>query len=355
MTDRGSQPSHSSRWPSRRSFGWLLALCLVCPAVGAAQEPQTLRWHWQPGQTFRVTTFQKVETDTNFGGKPLKMAWEITLEQDWHVRSVTGAGQGEKEPTASGAALVEQSLRRIQVRLDLPPASPLEFDSSSSRTPTGEAKAWAQALLPLIGPTATVTINARGEGQQWTPSKELLAVIEALPEDSQLRKLFSPDALSRLAKQGLCEFPEAAVAAGGEWQTTLELQSNLGKFRQQTTYQLADAVLNPATSNGNSAGNAATPTNRDADQGTLTKITAISQLAANSQPGDGKRISASRELKKQRQTASYLFNARLGYIVSGEGAQQLTTETRVRDTLVETTVNSQWRTRFAPVDGNASK
>ncbi|MFM8252852.1 MAG: hypothetical protein ACKOBW_14755 [Planctomycetota bacterium] len=324
MKQAGFQQSQRITWHSLVTVRWLWLSILLFPVVGAAQEPQTLRWHWQPQQAFRVTTFQKVETETSFGGKPLKMAWELSIEQDWRVLAVAdGAGE----------ATVEQIVRRIQVRLDLPPATPLEYDSSSSRSVTGEAKSWASALQPLIGSAATVVITARGEGKRWSPSDELRAVLDAIPEKSNLRPLFSADALAKLARQGICELPEAAVVPGAEWRTAQDLQSSLGKFRQQTTYQLAEAAPGEAASRA--------------------KITAVSQLSAGGEAGGSIALAGQRELKKQRQTATYLFNVRAGYGVSGEGVQQLTTEKRVRDTLIETTVNTQWRYRLTPVSGGA--
>jgi hypothetical protein len=303
---------------------WLWLSILLFPVVGAAQEPQTLRWHWQPGQVFRVTTFQKVETETSFGGKPLKMSWELNLEQDWRVISVA-AGAGD--------ATVEQTVQRIQVRLDLPPATPLEYDSNSSRSATGEAKSWASALQPLIGVAATVVITSRGEGKSWNPSDKLQAVLDAIPETSSLRPLFSADALTKLARQGVCELPEAAVISGAEWKTAQDVKSAIGKFRQQTTYQLAGVAPGESAS--------------------LAKITAVSQLSAGNEAGASIPLAGQRELKKQRQTATFLFDPQAGYGVSGEGSQQFTTEKRVRDTLIETTVNTQWRYRLTPVSGGA--
>lgn len=289
-----------------------LLLVVVCGATTRADEPKTLRWRLEPQSKYRVTLVQKVETETTFGGKPLKLGYQATMVKNWLVTAVD----------EQGTATIELSFERIAVRSELPPADAVEYDSASARTPTGEAKQLATAIQPFLGAKFTAKLASHGEWVDYQPSPELAESLAKLDDQSPLKKLFARDGVREMFRQGFLLCSTEPVAAGGEWSHSTETTTGIGRVKQSTTYRY-EGPDTPAA-------------------GALDKVSATTRIEWNSAPSG----SASRELKRQRQTATYRFDSTQGHLVDSDVNQQLTTESRVRGTLIETQLTSSLRVKF---------
>ncbi|HND51923.1 MAG TPA: DUF6263 family protein [Pirellulaceae bacterium] len=270
--------------------------------VARADEPVTLRWKLVAGQKFVVSYNQKVDTETSFGGKPLKLAIDSTIEQDWQVEAVD----------AEGVATISQSVRRVALRMDLPPASAIEFDTSSPKKPTGDAQQIASAVTPLLGAKLTARLSARGQWSDVTLSPELKQTLQTLAEKSILRDLLSQEGLEELARHGLATLPEAPIKVNDSWDATSELKSSVGKVKQTTTYKYEGTQA--------------------VDGRTLHKLASKGVVDWSDAP---RTPATNRQIKEQKVTGTALFDAVAGRFVESELLQQLRTEARVRDTLLE--------------------
>lgn len=292
-------------------IAWTIVASVVVvgrPVETRGAEPKLLRWKFVAGDSWRVNFQQKVTTDSSFGGKPLKLSVDTTLGQTWKVDSVA----------ENGAAVITQSFDRIAVTMDLPPAAPLAFDSTSKRKPSGDAKVIADQLLPLLGPTFRITMSPRGELLDVEPSAELDKALSGLSDDTRLKRLFSKTGLHDVLRQSLTVLPENAVEPSATWDQTAELDSAVGRVQLSTTY----------TYEGQDTYEGA-KVERLGTTGKLTWKPARAELTN------------SRELKDQKQTGFVLFDAAAGRMVAVEQQQTLRSEARVRDTLLEVRLTSE--------------
>lgn len=306
------------RTTANRSSLRILGMVVVLASVGGlfagrdglsahAAEPRLLRWKFTAGENWRVDFSQKVTTDSTFGGKPLKLSVDTTLGQSWKVESVA----------ENGNAVITLAFTRISVNMELPPAAPLAFDSTSKRKPSGDVKLIADQLLPLIGPTFRVTMSPRGELSEVATSPELDKALGGLSEDVRLKKLFSKSGLQDVLRQSLIVLPEAAVEPTASWEQTAEVDSAVGRVQLTTTY----TYEGPETYEGSN----------------VEKIATVGKLKWTPARAE---LTNTRELKDQKQTGFVLFNAQTGRLAAVEQQQTLRSEARVRDTLLEVRLTS---------------
>lgn len=301
------------RRPSTSSIAIWLVVCattttwLVSSRSSEAAEGP-LRWKFSTGQKLRAEWTQRVETDTAIGDKPLRLVVDTTFEQDWVVGSVN----------ESGGAELTQSFRRIAVRLDLPPAAPLEFDSSSGKRPSGDLRPIADSLTPLIGPTWKATLSARGEITQVASSPALTAALEKVGADGRLKGLFSGVTGAEGLRRSLVVLPESPVKMGDAWEIPSETDSPVGRVKVVTKYRHRGIEV--------------------VDGQSLDAIESTGEIDWTPQAAGG--LVKERRITEQKQTGVTLFDATLGRVVESRQTQSLRTESRVRDLLLDVRLKS---------------
>lgn len=312
-----SRLAHARTIDQPRPYAPSIAICLVVCAMTtawlvssrsseAAEGP--LRWKFSTGQKLRAEWTQRVETDTAIGDKPLRLVVDTTFEQDWVVGPVDESGRAD----------ITQSFRRIAVRMDLPPAAPLEFDSSSGKRPSGDLRPIADSLTPLIGPTWQATLSARGEITQVAPSPELTAALEKVGADGRLKGLFSGVTGAEGLRRSLVVLPEAPVKMGDAWEIPSETESPVGRVKVVTKYHHRGVEV--------------------VDGQSLDSIESTGEMDWTPQTKGG--LVKERRITEQKQTGSILFDSMAGRVVESRQTQSLRTESRVRDLLLDVRLKS---------------
>ena len=285
-----------------------LTMCLAAPL----HAQTALAWKFSAGQTMSVELAQRVETETQFSGKPVRVTVDTTLEQWWTIDEVAN----------DGTATMTQEFRRIAVKLELPQTSAIAYDSAATKKPAGDAKNLAESLGPLIGGKLQVKLAATGEILDVTLGESLASHLEKLPADAGWKGLFSRDGLRQLLRQSVVVFPSEAVDAGATWKRELEIAAPLGKIHQTSDYKYVG------------------PESRD--MRTLERIDVTSRVTVAKGAGPAEPPT----IKEQSQTGQIWFDAAAGRLSESTSTQKLRTEAKVRDTVVGVTVNSTLKTRL---------
>jgi len=290
---------------------WLagyLTLCLAAPL----QAQTSLAWKFVVGQQMDVELTQRVETETQFTGKPVRVTVDTTLEQRWQVEQVA----------EDGTANVTQEFRRLAVKLELPQSGAITYDSAATKKPTAEAKQLADSLGPLVGGKLRVRLATTGEILDVQLDDALAAHLEKLPADAGWKTMFSRDGLRQLLRQSLVVFPREPVEVDGAWQRQLDIAAPLGKIRQTSDYRYVGS--------------------ESRDMRTLERIDVKSRVEVTK----GEVANDPPTIKEQSQTGQIWFDAATGRLAESSSTQKLRTEAKVRDTVVGVTVTSTLKTRM---------
>jgi uncharacterized protein DUF6263 len=286
---------------------WLVA----APALHAQT---TLRWKLQTGDHLDVAIRQRTESDVTYSGKSTKTEIDLGMHLTWRVLAAE-----------NGQFRLQQTLDRVTVSLEAPPAGRVQYDTAQANPPAGSAKDIAAALTPLLAAKLKVTMSDRGEIQiqEQTPAKAA----------AQSNALLSKDSIRQLLDQPLAVLPEKPVNKGEPWTSTANLTTALGKAVQTTTY----TYQGPA----------------DADGRTLQNIDVSADLQVT--PGTSAKIT----LKTHKQTGTVLFDSKAGRVVSTDQNQTLVTERPYRETTIVVSLTTNTKTTITPTrqpaEGNEPK
>ena len=304
------RPTCRSPLACRRILGLLTVVCAVVLGAGVASQTvaaERLRWQLKPADRLQLEWSQRSETESMVGDKPLRLVVDSQLDLAWSVTSVG----------ADGTATITQSIRRLKVRVDLPPADPLEFDSEAEGKPTGDEKALADSLRPLIGPAWTLELGSRGDLRQVTATPELTAAFAQAGVNGRLKQWFSTTANGGFLKSLFVELPQEVVEPGASWESTNETKSSQGPATVRMNYKLRGQETR--------------------DDRPLQVIDVVGQLKLG-EPAAA--AGARRTLKSQKIDGELAFDNQVGRLVDSRQTLTLATETRVRETLLEVRATS---------------
>lgn len=282
-----------------------VALCLV--AGPNLQAQTTLRWKLTAGEKLAVAVTQDTNSEVSYSGKTTKTQIKLAMDLTWRVIAV----ESEK-------IRLEQSISRLSVSFDAPPAGRVQYDSAEQAKLTGPAKEIAASLQPLLAAKVEITMNDRGEILEAKEIKDAAASVGATAAAS----LVSQEAIQQLLKQPLVVLPEKPVNTGDTWSTKNDLQSALGPAQQITTFR----YTGPAEVEGKKV--------------EVIEVTTTLKLT----PPATSKIS----LKEHKQTGTVRFDAAAGRIVSAEQKQKLITERPYRETTIVVTLGSEQKTTVRP-------
>jgi hypothetical protein len=199
-------------------------LSITCHAVAAAEVLP--RWKFVARQTLHVDSTQETTVTTSINNKPQQAFLNMKMRLAWVVDDVTD----------EGVATMTQSFERLELKTTAPQAEPIVYDSASAVKPTGAAREIAAGLAPLIGAKFMVKMNARGEVLEVKLSPEAAKALTALPEQSQLKAILSPEGLTNLLKLGGDMLPEKAVSPGDEWPLAATQETPYGQLTQTGSF-----------------------------------------------------------------------------------------------------------------------
>jgi hypothetical protein len=291
----------------------LLIFAAVLCLTASAPAQTLLRWNLKPGESFQVAVTQETDSQVAFSGKQSATKIDLAMDLGWKVLFAD-----EK------SIRIQQSIERVQFKLNSPQAGTIEYDSAAQAKPAGAARDVSEAVKPLLGAQVELTMNGRGEVLDAKPvgadAQKLFA-----EGDSAAAGVFSKQAIQQLLRQPLALLPDKAVDKGNTWTTTTEITAQAGKFQQETTYTLAGEV--------------------ERDGGQLTKIDVTAKLTSLAAENNGKPKLA---LKSHQQTGTILFSPAAGRLVEAETTQEMVTERPYRETTIVVTLKSQQRTTVTP-------
>lgn len=283
-------------------FAFALVIGYWSLVIPAGAEP--LRWKLKAGEEFVATIDQKSEIASTLGGAaPTVMTLEAGLEMTWNVDDIDEQGTAE----------ITQRFKRLRMKLEMPKSGAISYDSASDTKPTGDAKAIAAAIEPLLAAEFHIKLSPRGEITSVELGEEAQKVVEGLDAASPLKGLLSKEGLSNILKQSLVILPEEEVKSGDTWQREASLSTALGKFKQTTAYKLQppdDAAVDVA------------------------RIESNSELQLE-QPGASKAT-----LKEQQQKGMIRFDHAAGRLRSAEVEQELVTASMLKDTPIQVKLTS---------------
>lgn len=292
----------------------VVVACALTLGVGASLHAQTtLRWKLNPGESLAVAVTQTTKSTVASAGKTTATDIKLDMELLWRVLSA------EK-----GQFRLEQSIKRLSISLDAPPAGRVQYDTAQEAKPIGAAKEIAASLAPLLAAKVEITMNERGEVLE---AKSASATAEPAGA-SAAASLISKESIQQLLKQPLIVLPKEAVSVDETWPKTSELTTSLGPVKQTTTYRYAGPV--------------------EQDGQKLEKIEAKTELAPAA-PDMSKLM-----MKEHQQQGEVLFDLAAGRVFKATQVQTLVTERPYRETQIVVTLKSQQQTTISPAKEAAS-
>lgn len=289
-----------------RAFFWSIPL-LCCP-LSFAEE---LRWKLKSGEELVAKIEQKSEVTSTISGTATVMTVETGMELAWKVEAVDEQGN----------ATISQRFQRLRMTLEMPKAGPISYDSTKAAEARGDVKTIAEAVLPLLEASATITLSPRGEITNVVLDESIQKAVEKLANAKALQMLLSKEGLTSVLKQSLVVLPEGEVKPGDSWPREAKLESPLGKLKHVTTFKL----LEP-----------------DAKSPQFARIESDATL----EPDVAAKSKVT--LKSQAQRGLILFNAAAGRVQSATVDQELVTATSLKDTPIQVRLVSQLKMTLEP-------
>ncbi|MBM4001986.1 MAG: hypothetical protein FJ295_01670 [Planctomycetes bacterium] len=269
----------------------------------AAADPHLLQWKWNKGQVLAVDLRQQIETESAYTGKTVKLNLNLTVGLTWKVT--------ELDPTGK-IATIEQTIDRIRARVVDGQGIPREFDSQAKRNPVE----LAGALDRFQGLRMTMEISATG--------RILKVDLPATDENAKTAEAFRGLDFAQLIRQSSAALPEAPVEIGGSWETESESPLPQGSLKLKSSYRLA----------GES----------ELEGIAVMKIEHRGEVAL----GGVRKAIPNLTIKQHEQTGTILFDAQAGRIVSSQLSQRLTTHSRLREIVIDTTTRSNLELTLRP-------
>ena len=281
-----------------------------CLQGSTAEGQQSLRWKFQPSSVYHVTFQQKTTSKTQVGDQIIEVRLHMTMEMDWKILQVD----------AAGLARMEQSFRRIRIKLENPKVESVLYDSSADTKPGEGAAQIAASLSPLIGKPFQVEMTPRGVVQKVTLSPQAQAALNRIPEQSRLKDVFTTAGLTQTLKQSHGILPEKAVQPGDHWESNSKLVTALGDLEMKSKYQYVEDLQESGLA-----------VVRIEVQGQLELVPAKDQGESTSQL----------KIKSQKMSGYVLFSNEQGRMLRSTMTQTLETESRYRDLLLTSVMTSQ--------------
>ncbi len=211
-----------------RSFKcWLvlaLTLCSTSSALGIQDsEKATLAWKFEKGDVLSVKFEQAQNVLTRIDARDRTLESELILIVGWNVIAVAG----------NGDATIEQSIERIRIKTGTPGEeikNLVDVDTASDLKLRGISRDVMKQVKTLLGLKFSVVVSPAGKIISMTPAGNVAAVVDALPETSALRRVFSAAGMARLVGESAFVLPSMAVGKGDSWSdnSTFAMTANDG-------------------------------------------------------------------------------------------------------------------------------
>ncbi|HVU90289.1 MAG TPA: DUF6263 family protein [Pirellulales bacterium] len=142
---------------SRTSYCCLLAATIAASGIlsaGTARGDNTLRWKFKEGDTLNYVMDRETDMKIDLSGSLIEVKSGMIFDTSWKVKSVD----------ADGTATIEQTVDRIQMKMDSPLGGGLDYDSKKPGSGTGQIWDMMGPMIEsLVGGTFTLKATATGQ------------------------------------------------------------------------------------------------------------------------------------------------------------------------------------------------
>jgi len=291
----------------------MLTILLLVLSSPVCFGQQVLRWKFQPGDQFKVTTEQKTESNTQAADQSLKMTIQLTVEEQWDIKQVDEKGVAE----------IARSLTRIQLLIRSPVDEEISFDSAKKRSAPGVARSIAEALGPVLDKPMRIQLNPRGAVVGVELGEQLKTQLAELAK--VLGEFFSPDSIEQQLMT-IGRLPAGPVKQGASWMTQVTATTPLGTLSVSRTFTYEGEK--PST------------------EGNLSEIVIAGQIILVPPEKENDRKVT---LNKQTLEGVLRFDAAAGRLVESHELQTLEIQTAYREIRIESQVKTSTHTTVTPI------
>lgn len=304
-------------------------LALLLASNAHAESP--LRWKFKEAETLNYVLERAVDGKITLSGADIEFKLKMIFDTTWKVKSVA----------ADGAAIVEQSLDRMQVSMDSPLAGNLEYDSENPTKPDSPAWAMLEPMVSgLVGQTLTWKVSPQGKVSNIELPRKLADIFAKQGQGNNRQQafgiggnIFSEAGIKEFIEKSVLPLPEKAPAKDVTWKQSFENTiPRIGIQTAETTFSFAGAD----TQDGKS----------------VQKISAVTELTF--EPADD--AAADLEITSQKSAAAVYFDPAAGRVIKSEGTQSSTLElSGARELTQESKETTSMRLGKSPAGKAAAK
>jgi hypothetical protein len=283
-----------------------LAAVLVaatCPDSASAQT--LLRWKLKPGETLKIEIHQDTDSQVGFSGKSAATKIELGLQLVWKVTAAAG-----------DSFTVRQTVEHIREKLVTQDMGIIEFDSSATTRPSGQARELAEAIKPLVGAEFELAMTPSGEITSATPANDIAKSLLTAPDKTN-QSAAAQEGLQQMLRRPLVILPDKPVSPNDTWTVTSDRATAAGMLKLDTTYQMEGL-----------------------DNHSIAKVASTSK--AQAAPGSKANV------KQYQHSGTILFSVEDGRPVEIKQTQKLVTERPYRETTITVTLSSTQTTTIQP-------
>jgi hypothetical protein len=294
---------------------WLIVGWIVMGSFGTLSADE-FRWKFAPEDRFAVVLTQASETQSVCETIKRISGNEIRLEIDWKVRSVE-----------NDLAVIEQTIQRVQIRLSTPTvdgSNVVEIDTAANdetRPKKGVEQKVFKDLSTLVGMTATLSMNTRGEIFRVIVAEEDLQKLRQAGSNTPLLNLMTADGMSELFRSSCFVFPEETLPTGSEWTNRRTTNGPFGELITRELYRFEGEIDRDG---------------RNRQQFTLA--TTAEKLPTI--PPDANPVDPPPELREISSNGTFWFDSGSGLFTESTTTSILKSRKSFRDLLIHTTITS---------------
>jgi hypothetical protein len=272
--------------------------CLSTATANAADT--LLRWKFKEGDSMNYVMQRASEAKIDLSGSQIEFNSGMTFDTSWKIKSVD----------SDGSAVVEQTLDRIQLKMDSPLGGGLNYDSKVPGS--GEGQVWEMMgpmFEAMVGQTFSMKVSPIGKVTDIKiPEKIAAQLAKAAANPGRRNPLgamggmgLSEASIKEMLERSFVLLPEKAVAADVTWKQNFEeAMKGAGVKKTEITYSTTESET--------------------ADGHKVQKIAAKTELTFEPEENPMADI----EIDDQEGTATIAFDVDAGRTVKLDGKQKQT-------------------------------
>jgi hypothetical protein len=206
----------------------LVALACWAALSSTCRAEEPLRWKFKVGEQLDYQLTQDMNMDMDAGPTgQLHTSMNQVMNMQWDVKGVDDQGN----------AVVEQSIKRIQMKMTAPGGQGFDYDSASEGPAVGMAAMIAPMFEAMTAGAFEVTMTPRGEVSDVRIPPDMAAAIAKGPGGAGGEKA-AIDQFKAMITQGAFVLPENPPTPGEEWTTKVDVKNPAGGNQTvETTYK----------------------------------------------------------------------------------------------------------------------